>query len=126
MTLLLTGCIDNPFAESKEEKALSTLEKEFTEYTTSLAGNKDIKSYLQTEYPDIYLDDFVEILSFGSEPYKHHVYIIMKDGIKIKLTTPCMGLSCGADRDDVILYTTNKEKIKNAIKQYVTQKYILQ
>ena len=53
MALLLTGCIDNPFVESKEEKALFSLEKELTEYATSLRGNKDVKSFLQTKYPEI-------------------------------------------------------------------------
>ena len=121
MTLLLTGCIDNPFSETKEEKALSTLENELTEYTASLATNKDVKSYLQTKYPDIYLDDSVKILSFGSEPYNYNVYIILKDNIEIRLTTPCIGLGCAVDKDDVILYTENKEKIKDAIKMYIEQ-----
>ena len=121
MVLLLAGCIDNPLTESKEEKALSSLEKELTEYATSLTGNRDIKSYLQTKYPEIYADDSVEILSFGSEPYKHHIFIVMEKGIKIMLTTPCVGLSCGVKRDDVILYTKNKEKIKDVIRQYVAQ-----
>jgi len=121
MTLLLTGCVDNPLTESKEEKAITSLEGEFTKYLITVTDKKQIKSYLQKEYPAIYKNDTVKILSFGSEPCANNVFINLKDGIEIKLTTPCIGLSCGARRDDVILYTKNKEKIKDAIKMYIEQ-----
>ena len=54
-------------------------------------------------------------------PYEHNVFIVIEDDIKIKLTTPCVGLSCGAKKDDVILFTKNKESIKDAILNYINQ-----
>lgn len=124
MSLVFTGCIDNPL-QSKSERAINTLEGELTKYTKSISiGNKDMKTYLQNKYPNIYVDDSVEILSFGFEPYVNKVFIILKkDSMKIKLTTPCIGLSCDADKSDVILFTENKEKIKDAIKRHVSKSY---
>ena len=124
ITMLFSGCSSNPFFDTKEEKAVALLEKELTDYTIQIS-KKNITTNLQKAYPKIYKNDSIEIISFGSRVFANRVVLELEgNDIQIKLITPCTALSCEPRRDDVVLFTKNKDKIKEAIKAYLNNEKI--
>ena len=122
MSLSNKTVLDAVFGLTRAEKAIIILEDELTEYANSIKGNKTIKSYLQKEYSALYENDYVEIISYGPSYSSHEVLIQLKDeDIKIILINPCVVMSCGPTRDDVTLFTKNKEEIKDAISKYISR-----
>jgi len=126
IVLLSTGCFSNPFVTTNEEKAIALLEKELTTYSLKFSEKQNSKSYLQEQYPDIYKKDNVKIISFGYEPYTNKVYVSFKDGTHtVKLVPPrTLASSKKPSKDDVITFTKNKEKIKEAIRAYFIDRKI--
>lgn len=113
--LIFSGCSD-----SKEDLAISALEQELTEYTQSLSKQGEIKSYLQETYPKIYTEDRVKILSLGEGLYSPDVFLNFKgSGVSVSLHSNYIVNESRFVRGDLIVFTKNKEKIKEAIRNYL-------